>query len=563
MNLIVLQYGRTAKTTCMKRAKYLLLFFVSIVPALLTGQCISGNCHTGSGVFVYSSGARYIGVFDNGEREGLGICYYSDGSSYFGYWKNDRRHGEGILTEANGRKQKAEWRRGSLHEVKAELAFQLPGNRKKPKTGCLSGDCKDGRGVYVFPDGTVYSGDFFNGNRHGFGECFFPGNVHYKGRWQSDLPDGNGIMVYSDDSEEAGYWRRGELVAREGTLPVRENIKEVPLDPGCIKGNCENGTGVYVYSDKSRYEGTFRNGYPHGQGKIMYTNGDVYEGRLELGELHGRGKLIAGSGHTVEGYWEKGRYVQSITSENPTNTSRPENEVRIWAVVIGIANYPHMPPLYYTDDDAYQFYAFLKSPEGGAVPDNQLRLLIDENATRKNIINAMQDVFSKAGPNDIAILYFSGHGKPGAFLPHDNRGEFNKIYHEEITNMLDGSPAKVKLCIADACHSGGMYVTRGDNAAIQNFYKDLAQTRPGCALILSSKSDETSLEAKNVRQGVFSHYMIRGLKGEADSNNDHVVTIMEVFNYVYHRVRSYTQNRQTPIIRGQFDRDMPVSTVRE
>ena len=528
----------------------------------LQAQCISGNCRTGSGVFIYPSGARYIGAFADGRREGLGTCYYSDGSRYFGYWHHDRPEGEGVLTYDDGRELKGEWRRGQLKAERPELSFLQPGSRRFPKTGCLSGDCIAGQGVYVFPDGNVYSGDFKNGKRHGFGECYFAGGAHYKGRWQNDMPDGNGTMTEADGKQKTGLWSRGALVAAEGTLSVwpKENARK---NTGCISGNCENGIGTYVFEDKSRYVGSFRAGLPHGQGKVFYTNGQVYEGRLEKGMLHGKGTMTSRDGRVIAGYWERGDYVQSIATETDLPETKDPKKVKIWAVIIGIAAYPHMPPLFYTDDDAYQFYAFLKSPEGGAVPDHQLRLLIDENATRSRIVAAMQDIFSKAGPNDIAILYFSGHGKPGAFLPYDNNGELNKIYHQEITQILESSKAKVKLCIADACHSGGMFASRGSYAALDTYYEYLAKADPGCALILSSKSDETSLEAKDVRQGVFSHYMIRGLKGEADANDDQVVTIMEVFNYVYHRVRSYTNNRQSPIIKGDFDRNMPIGTVRK
>jgi len=62
---------------------------------------------------------------------------------------------------------------------------------------------------------------------------------------------------------------------------------------------------------------------------------------------------------------------------------------------------------------------------------------------------------------------------------------------------------------------------------ISTFYEQLAQAEGGTALFLSSKSEEeeTSLESSGLRQGVFSHFLIRGLKGEADADNDRLVTI--------------------------------------
>jgi len=130
--------------------------------------------------------------------------------------------------------------------------------------------------------------------------------------------------------------------------------------------------------------------------------------------------------------------------------------------------------------------------------------------------------------------------------------------------MLKKSPAKYKLCIADACHSGSMLAARSVQSTqntIVGFYNQLAQAQAGTALIMSSKSEETSLEASGLRQGVFSHFLIRGLKGEGDSNRDKKVTIQELFDYVYTSVRSFTGNLQSPIIRGDYDHSMIVSAV--
>ena len=79
---------------------------------------------------------------------------------------------------------------------------------------------------------------------------------------------------------------------------------------------------------------------------------------------------------------------------------------------------------------------------------------------------------------------------------------------------------------------------------------------------MSSKSDETSLESSGLRQGVFSHFLIRGLKGEADIDNNKIVSVQELFDFVDENVRAYTMNRQSPVIKGDYDGKMTVSVVR-
>jgi len=187
-------------------------------------------------------------------------------------------------------------------------------------------------------------------------------------------------------------------------------------------------------------------------------------------------------------------------------------------------------------------------------------VLVDDTATREGILNALSSTFSKAGPDDLVMMYFSGHGLKGSFLPIDFDGANNKVFHHEITEILENSPAKFKLCIADACHSGSLFSEKGGSAfAFESFYKALAQSKPGMALIMSSKSEETSLESNNLRQGVFSHFLLRGLKGEADDNQDHAVVLQELFDYICHNVKEYTSRRQSPIIRGDYDPQMVIS----
>ena len=82
-------------------------------------------------------------------------------------------------------------------------------------------------------------------------------------------------------------------------------------------------------------------------------------------------------------------------------------------------------------------------------------------------------------------------------------------------------------------------------------------------MLSSSKQDEVSLEYSGMRQGVFSHFLIRGLKGEANQDGDHIVDLSELFSYVYKNVQHYTNRSQTPSIGGDYDRKMPVAMIYE
>lgn len=80
--------------------------------------------------------------------------------------------------------------------------------------------------------------------------------------------------------------------------------------------------------------------------------------------------------------------------------------------------------------------------------------------------------------------------------------------------------------------------------------------------MMSSKAEETSIENNGLRQGIFSHFLIRGLKGGADHDANDVITVGELFDYVKANVIYYTNSYQTPVIYGKYDKTMPLGVVR-
>ena len=501
--------------------------------------CVSGNCKNGKGIYIYPSGAMYIGHFSNGQINGIGVCYYSNGSKYQGNWLNRYPHGKGTKKLADGRSWTGQWIKGQPIDQDGQIIAELFPRQEDQEvqtdvqTGCVSGDCVDGEGVFAYADGSEYEGQFNNGKPNGQGIIRFQNNEKYSGGFQNGLKHGKGTYYMADGTQQQGQWDKDVFVQDQ-----RANKK------GCISGDCLAGTGTFVY-----------------------PNGDKYEGQWSNAQRNGKGTLIKTDGTIVQGNWKEDAFLAEVTPTRPKPQEVESGEFqrpKVWAVIVGVASYNHMPTLRFTDDDAYRVYAFLRSPKGGALEGDQIKLLIDEDATYKNITKSMKETFKKAGPNDLIMLYFSGHGLNGAFLPIDFDGFNNRLEHIQVKAILDQSPAKFKLCIADACHSGSLLAMRSGTVkgVLESYYETLSKAKAGTALIMSSKSEETSLESKGLRQGVFSHYLIRGLEGEADSaQKDNVITIQELYDFVNTNVRLYSGNRQSPLIEGDYDPNMPVSVI--
>ena len=541
----------------------MVLLFWSI--QVIQAQCVKGNCKNGRGTYVYASGAKYKGQFRDGKIHGDGVLYFSNGNKYIGRWENQYRQGKGKLIFSNGDVYKGNFNK-SRFSGKGTMEFK-DGDKY---VGNWKNDRQDGEGVYHYSNGDRYEGTFDAGKLSGQGQMFYKDGAKYVGSWKNNYKDGQGIYYKPDGSKLDGLWVSGKFAndkveaesAEEETIVLKDELRD------CNKLVCRNGIGVYTYGDGTKWIGEFKDGYPAGQGTCYYANGDKYVGGWERHAPHTEGIMYYSQGRVLGAVWEYGNPILELDAEDDMIAQEHvavdnDDKVKIWAVVVGVARYAHMPVLKYTDDDAYHIYAFLKSPEGGALPDEQIKVLIDDDATRSNIIRSMRQVLGQADENDVVLLYFSGHGLPGSFLPVDFDGFNNKLQHEDLKELFKESKAKHKICLADACHSGSLMAMRAPlDGTLRKYYEAFEESDGGTALLLSSKGDEYSLEDKGLRQGIFSHFLIRGLKGEADDDKNKIVTISELYNFVYANVRRYTGNAQTPTISGQYDHKMPVSVIR-
>lgn len=545
-----------------------LLLPVSLLAVSFTSlhaQCISGDCQNGVGTYRYADKSQYVGRFANGQREGKGKLMLSNGNTYEGQFTRNRIQGEGVMNYKNGDRYVGQW----------------------------SSDQPNGKGKYYFKSRERYEGDFVNGEFDGQGTMYYPDGAYYTGAWKGNRKNGYGKLVFPDGTLSQGTWASGKLVNQgasnsntanaQGQTAQQNTQKPTSAKPNiaanknkkpdlrglrnCASGYCRSGNGYYYYPDSSLWVGEFKEGYPSGSGACYYSNGDRYVGEWQNNAPYGEGIMYFASGRVYGAVWVNGSAVKELDSreEVPADPVRSEasRSVKIWAVVVGVGRYTAMPSLKFTDDDAYRFYSFLKSPEGGALPDNQITVLVDEAATRQNILGSMRQYFLRADENDVILLYFSGHGLEGCFLPVDYDGFNNKLRHEEIKQVFQQSKAKHKLCIADACHSGSLnygIASKGPTqVSLQRYYQAFEDSEGGIALLMSSKAEELSLEDHGLRQGVFTYYVLQGLKGRADNNSDYLITIKELYHYVYAKVREYTAGAQTPVITGYYDDNMPVA----
>ena len=227
----------------------------------------------------------------------------------------------------------------------------------------------------------------------------------------------------------------------------------------------------------------------------------------------------------------------------------PPAVAKTYALVVGISGYQDaaIPKLNYADKDASLFAQWLQSKAGGSVPGYHIKLLTNGNASIAAIYAALNWLQDMAGKNDIAYLYFSGHGdveidsasiSKGYLLAYNsppNNYSNNAISIDDLNNTANvltiKNGARVIL-ITDACHSGklagdvfkGKQLTAKNLRAVQN-----TQVR-----MTSCADDELSAEgpAWGDGRGIFSYYLLLGLNGMADTAESKTITVGNLGNYI-------------------------------
>lgn len=318
----------------------------------------------------------------------------------------------------------------------------------------------------------------------------------------------------------------------------------------CLSGDCINGRGHMRYPDGSEYTGHFKDGQAHGIGECIYADSPHYrykryKGDWAYNQYNGYGVATTPNGQVLRGNWKDNEYLGEPTAPAPPSLAQaPAINPRKYVLIIGVSQYLHYPSLKLADNDAYHFESFVRSLPGGALRDEEVILLIDSEANYQNIRKALHDLARKAlHPDDMLLVFYSGHGLPEGWLAYDSYGEPNDIIaYDEINNILAQSKARHKLYLADACYSGSALkgIKQGSTALQLNGSSQLT-------MITSSKADETSSEDLKLANGVFTHYLLKGLEdGEADADGDRIVTDYELILYLRNTVPAATKQQQTP-----------------
>lgn len=224
-------------------------------------------------------------------------------------------------------------------------------------------------------------------------------------------------------------------------------------------------------------------------------------------------------------------------------------ESQAYALCIGIAAYRHLRPLSKTTTDAQDLYSLLLRI---GYPAANMTLLLDAQATKPAISEKLDWLARRAGPNDAVVIFFSGHGAqllggfwPGEYLcPVEARLDNVRdtfISDEEFTTALRAIRAGRLVVFLDACHAGGVGEPKDPTVQVQAGLSEAAYDRllaKGRVIIAACRPNEVAYELPNMRNGLFTHYLLKGLRGGA-AREDGTVWISDLFGYLYKHVSQH------------------------
>jgi hypothetical protein len=234
---------------------------------------------------------------------------------------------------------------------------------------------------------------------------------------------------------------------------------------------------------------------------------------------------------------------------------RASAEVKRYALLVGANHgHPQETPLRYAESDVGNVAETL-SQIAGFTSERIVRLVAPTPArVRGALVDlnlTIQDQV-RAGHEAILFVYFSGHSD----AQNLHLGT-NDLSSEELSKLVRLSPAKLKVLLLDSCRAGALTrVKGGRQVAPFQIGVDNQLRFEGYAVITSSSAGEDAQESDVLRSSIFTHHFLAALRGPADINHDHLVTLGEAYAYAYEQALKTSMETVVGSQHATYDYDL-------
>jgi hypothetical protein len=273
--------------------------------------------------------------------------------------------------------------------------------------------------------------------------------------------------------------------------------------------------------------------------------------------------------------------TDGLTQQKALSIQFTKKQEAIYAVVIGINKYKNLPHLKYAVNDAREFYRYLI--EKSRIPQSHIWLILDEEATLEKLRSTLgTSLRRRAGKDDTVIIFLASHGateKDASSPDGDGLEKYILPYNadpkdlyasampmSEVARIFQRVSSERLVFISDTCYSGASggrtIQAAGKRATISDSFLDRLSQGKGRVILTASDTSEISVEKDDLKHGVFTYYLLEGLRGRADFDRDGMVTVDEIYQYVSEKVPKATGNDQHPVRKGESKGQIVLGVVK-
>ena len=549
---------------------------------ILLGQFKDGLMH-GHGSMEVPDKWKYEGEWQNGQKHGFGTEKYSDGSYYEGDWQKGQKHGWGKiynkLLDAHGEGQ---WVRGRSENASDKAIAWWKNNqwfnKDKEMTEAAAEIHKTLISRGVDPESDEYYEAIDRYVQRLFPQSRFKKYVADKGQTETTSATATQPNTSSSAELEAERKKRIKLEQQLAAMKAeQQQQQQTILDDtilptitiasattkgaqGVIRGRVSDNTGIAELRVDGQKIAVDGNGNFSATTYVPEGGTNVNIEAVDLAGLSSAMSVRVDRATTQ---------TAAITFDrlNPLKRKAQSNKDAI-ALVVGISKYENIIDAAFADKDALVFRDYATEKLG--IPESRIRTLINEEADIGEVLLGIRKWIrrsTKPGKTDVYVFY-AGHGIATAsgeayILPYDSRPEIDlldrtALLQKELFAEIDKAKPRNVTIFLDACYTGK--ARTGEVLMADANYRPIA-IRPiddgmpdNFTLITASSGDEFSGPLEEAKHGMFSYFLMKGMEGDADSNQDNQITSGELHEYVKENVLRQSADKQTPELQGDADR---------